>query len=108
MRFFLLLAVLSLGVMTRSVAVHAQPVPHCRPDGSGGFICQPERVEPPEPTPERIRSIRMMIRGQIPATPYTMTADEMTDQQRNGGTATNEERAAQPGGRVSGLRGAHV
>lgn len=37
------------------------------------------------------------MRSQIPDVPYTMTPDEMTGAERNGGTASNEERAAQPG-----------
>jgi hypothetical protein len=41
--------------------------------------------------------IRNTLRSQIPTIPYIMTPDEMTDMERNGGTATNEERIAQPG-----------
>jgi hypothetical protein len=78
---------------------HAQAV-HCRPDGAGGFVCSPERIAPPSPPPltrERVKLIHQAIRSQIPDVPYMMTPDEMTDAERNGGTATNEERAAQPG-----------
>jgi hypothetical protein len=93
------LAFLTLPLITSGVA-YGEMVNHCRPDGSGGFVCTLERVAPTPPpslTPELINSIQRAIRNQIPDVPYTMTPDEMTDAERNGGTATNEERAAKPG-----------
>ena len=66
-------------------------------------------------TAERAALIRKSIREQIAAVPYVMTPDEMTDQERNGGTMTNEERVAQPGSqfavceeRLGNLGNAHV
>jgi hypothetical protein len=90
---------LTLPVIT-SVVARGEIVNHCRPDGSGGFICTLERVDPAPPpplTPELIKSIQQAICSQIPDVTYTMTPDEMTDAERNGGTATNEERPAPPG-----------
>ena len=54
---------------------------------------------PPLPpvTPELVKSFQQNIRSQIPDVPYTMTPDEMTAADRYGGTASNEERASQPG-----------
>jgi hypothetical protein len=96
---FLLPVVLTVAQITSGVA-RGEIVNHCRPDGSGGIICRLERVAPPPPpplTPERIKSFQQIIRSQIPYVPYTMTPDEMTSMERYGGTASNEERAAQPG-----------
>lgn len=53
--------------------------------------------DPPVISDANAELIRGVIRNQIPAVPYVMTPDELTDQERNGGTSTNEERAAQPG-----------
>ena len=92
-------ALLCLAFALNSAAAHGQIVNHCRPDGAGGFVCQLERLPPkppPELTPERIAEIREIIRSEIPTVPYEMTPDEETAMERYGGTATNEERAAQP------------
>jgi hypothetical protein len=95
---FLLPTVLAAALM--SGMARGEVVNHCRPDGSGGFVCTLERVDPAPPpllTSEKIKLIQQAIRNEVPDVPYTMTPDEMTDAERNGGTATNEERAAQPG-----------
>jgi hypothetical protein len=99
---FLLPVALAIPLMTSGVA-GGEIVNHCSPDGSGGFVCRLERVAPPPlppVTPELVKSFQQIIRSQIPDVPYTMTPDEMTSMERYGGTASNEERAAQPGSQL--------
>src|SRR5690349_4243237 len=104
MRLFPIVSVLTAACVI-APTVQARVFNYCRPDGGGRFICEPEEVGtvtppkrvPPPLTTQIVELIHKSIQNQIPTIPYTMTSDEMTDAERHGGTATNEERAAQPG-----------